>query len=406
MHEKDAADDNDEGGEILDEEESAQILCTDTLDVERNQQLADYNRTKMAEAKLTKKQKKAADFRAGKGGKKGDKAEGAGDVPDEDLIEDGGAGSGVDAAEASVTASKDQTTKKSKKEKADKKSQEAQETAAEADAIDTAAAAATTTSAPASSSKKRKRAIGADEDVSKSKDASPEASASSKAKGKKKAEADSEAVAPGEAAASSASRKLIVFVGNMSFKSTTDEIQAHFASHCGEKPTVRLLTTKSDPNKLSKSKQKSIAKGKASDTTVQSRGCGFVEFQTAQGLQKALGLHHMLFGGRQINVELTAGGGGNSEVRSAKIKEKNKTLNEERKKLHQKYVEPAMEKKAAAKSEAPQPPKKKVKGGEVGEAQWGKRAGDAGGAGQDQPVSKRKMPRWMASGANAVRLAE
>ncbi|CAO1616592.1 unnamed protein product [Jaminaea pallidilutea] len=365
----------------------------------------DYNRTKMAEAKLTKKQKKAADFKAGKGGKKRDKAEGAGDVPDEDLIEDGGAGNGVDAADTSVTASKEKTTKKSKKGKAGKERQEARETAAGVDAVDTeAAATAATTSA--SSSKKRKRANGADEDVSKSKDASGEAPASSKSKGKKKADADSESLAPDEAAAANASRKLIVFVGNMSFKSTADEIQAHFASHCGEKPTVRLLTTKSDPNKLSKSKQKSIAKGKASDTTVQSRGCGFVEFQTAQGLQKALGLHHMLFGGRQINVELTAGGGGNSEARSAKIKEKNKTLNEERKKLHQKYVEPAMEKKAATKAEAPQPPKKKVKGGEVGEAQWGKRAGDAGGAGQDQPVSKRKMPRWMASGANAVRLAE
>ena len=38
----------------------------------------------------------------------------------------------------------------------------------------------------------------------------------------------------------------------------------------------------------------------------------------------ALKLHHTKFSGRVINVELTVGGGGNSENRAAKLKEKNR----------------------------------------------------------------------------------
>lgn len=47
--------------------------------------------------------------------------------------------------------------------------------------------------------------------------------------------------------------------------------------------------------------------------------------------QKALAFHHTFFKKRQINVELTAGGGGNkSESRKEKLKVKNERLTEER----------------------------------------------------------------------------
>jgi nucleolar protein 6 len=51
----------------------------------------------------------------------------------------------------------------------------------------------------------------------------------------------------------------------------------------------------------------------------------------------ALSKHHSDFKGRRINVELTVGGGGNkSENRKKKIKVKNDSLAEERKKMSQK----------------------------------------------------------------------
>lgn len=204
----------------------------------------------------------------------------------------------------------------------------------------------------------------------------------------------------------------------MSFKTTADKIKDHFKSHCGEEPTVRLLTTKSDHSKLSASKRKSVEKGKAADTTIRSKGCAFVQFTKAPALQKALGLHHTLFEGRLINVELTAGGGGNSEDRQKKIQEKNAKLEQERAKLHEKYWKPQDEQRKATNDEKRQrgedvgPPKKQARKGDEGEAQWGKRqqtsnTGNTGsGDGKSQQQKPKRMPKWMASGANAVRLQD
>ncbi|PWN30396.1 hypothetical protein BDZ90DRAFT_229421 [Jaminaea rosea] len=362
--------------------------------------------------KLTKKQKKAADFRsgAGSGGKKGAKGrrDEQDDVPEEDLLDDNAAAgpsepakvrdSAADPAEKAPVGSKKAAKKAAKAEEEEGKKKGSKKDKAEQSAGDAAA------------NKKRKRFTG--DDAAQATTASSSAS-SSKAKktswdedGEAK-ETDAAAEDDTKAAGKSAKpSKLIVFVGNMSFKSTAAEIESHFKSHCGETPSVRLLTTKSDQSQLSKSKQKSIAKGKAADTTVRSKGCAFLEFQTAKALQKALGLHHMLFGGRPINVELTAGGGGSkSTARREKIAEKNRVLNEERKKLHDKYVEPAKEKKdkereeKIAKGEDVGPPRKKAKQGEEGVAQWGPKAAPVDGK------KPKHMPRWMASGANAVRLS-
>ncbi|GAA5920582.1 hypothetical protein JCM6882_006326 [Rhodosporidiobolus microsporus] len=122
-----------------------------------------------------------------------------------------------------------------------------------------------------------------------------------------------------EGAAAGASR-LLLFVGNLPYKVTVEEIQKHFEP-CGEKPTVRLLTPKS-------------ASASSTSAAPQSKGCAFLEFTLASALQSALRLHQSTLPGhpRKINVELTAGGGGNSAARKAKIEEQRKKLTGEREK--------------------------------------------------------------------------
>lgn len=82
-------------------------------------------------------------------------------------------------------------------------------------------------------------------------------------------------------------------------------------------PTVRLLT----PKQSTKSSTKIVTK---------SKGCAFLEFKHRGALQQALKLHHSELDGRQINVELTAGGGGKSSTRVEKLKERNKELESQR----------------------------------------------------------------------------
>ncbi|KAI9305887.1 hypothetical protein BJ944DRAFT_264443 [Cunninghamella echinulata] len=106
--------------------------------------------------------------------------------------------------------------------------------------------------------------------------------------------------------------RFIVFVGNLPFNATKEEIEKHFES-VGGIVSVRLLTDK---------------------VTKKPKGFAFVEFETSKHLNKALGFHHTLFKKRQINVELTAGGGGKSEARNEKLKKKNERLTEERVSFH------------------------------------------------------------------------
>lgn len=67
-----------------------------------------------------------------------------------------------------------------------------------------------------------------------------------------------------------------------------------------------------------------------SKPTAKSKGFAFLEFSEKSGLQQALKLHHSQLEGRMINVELTAGGGGKSDARLAKVRERNKELHEQR----------------------------------------------------------------------------
>lgn len=76
-------------------------------------------------------------------------------------------------------------------------------------------------------------------------------------------------------------------------------------------PTVRLLTPK--PSSSTRPANKS-------------KGCAFLEFSHRNALQQALKLHQSELEGRMINVELTAGGGGKSENRITKVRERNKEL--------------------------------------------------------------------------------
>ncbi|KAI9277487.1 hypothetical protein BY458DRAFT_472326 [Sporodiniella umbellata] len=112
-----------------------------------------------------------------------------------------------------------------------------------------------------------------------------------------------------------AESRYIIFVGNLPFNTTKEELEKHFESVETIKST-RLMTDK--------------ATGKP-------KGFAFMEFENSKELNKALAFHHTFFKKRQINVELTAGGGGNkSGARKEKLLEKNKRLTEERAKKHEK----------------------------------------------------------------------
>lgn len=55
-----------------------------------------------------------------------------------------------------------------------------------------------------------------------------------------------------------------------------------------------------------------------------------MEFTHRNALQQGLKLHQSELEGRRINVELTVGGGGKSDSRLDKLKERNKGLFEQR----------------------------------------------------------------------------
>lgn len=123
--------------------------------------------------------------------------------------------------------------------------------------------------------------------------------------------------------------------GNLKYTTSLEAIQDHFAS-CGQlirhllscknsdvylampyldpPPQIRLLTPKP----------------KSPASTAKSKGCAFLEFSHRNALQQGLKLHGSTLEGRQINVELTAGGGGKSEKRVQKVQARNKHLLEER----------------------------------------------------------------------------
>ncbi|KAI9631980.1 uncharacterized protein MKK02DRAFT_41621 [Dioszegia hungarica] len=109
-------------------------------------------------------------------------------------------------------------------------------------------------------------------------------------------------------------QRFILFLGNLGFKTTVPEIQAHFQEAIGHPPKVRLLTTKSD----------------RAGQPEKSRGIAFLDVPSSDAMQAALKLHHTQLAGRRINVELTAGGGGKSEARTKKVAERNERVGVQR----------------------------------------------------------------------------
>ncbi|PHH71228.1 hypothetical protein CDD80_5425 [Ophiocordyceps camponoti-rufipedis] len=136
---------------------------------------------------------------------------------------------------------------------------------------------------------------------------------------KQPAEAKDE-TAPNEPNASTPQKpdRHIVFVGNLPYTATQETIRAHFSAL---NPTsVRCLTKR--------------------DGGGECRGVAFVEFVDGRAQRACLDrFHHSLFEGRRINVELTAGGGGKTQFRKEKIREKNQKLDENRARRIQKEME-------------------------------------------------------------------
>ncbi|KAJ1890681.1 hypothetical protein GGH92_001099 [Coemansia sp. RSA 2673] len=103
--------------------------------------------------------------------------------------------------------------------------------------------------------------------------------------------------------------RFIAFVGNVPFKTTAQELQEFLKA--ANPTSVRLMTDKD---------------------TGKSRGFAFVDFASSADLKHALKFHHMTLGAKKINVELTAGGGGNSNMRKEKLQRRREDLDKERRK--------------------------------------------------------------------------
>ncbi|VEU24348.1 DEKNAAC105569 [Brettanomyces naardenensis] len=100
--------------------------------------------------------------------------------------------------------------------------------------------------------------------------------------------------------------RFILFVGNLPYDVNEKELKEHFK--VGKPDVIRIRKDK---------------------------GIAFMEFLTGNGhiqgrIDACLALHHSVMKNRKINVELTAGGGGNSQNRLGKIKTKNEKLLKER----------------------------------------------------------------------------
>lgn len=105
--------------------------------------------------------------------------------------------------------------------------------------------------------------------------------------------------------------KFIAFVGNLPYGATDKDISDHF-NFLKDRFELRMRYT---------------PEGKP-------KGFCFIEVQNQSDFQKLLKMHHSELLGRKINVELSAGGGGNSQSRKLKIKKKNEKFDKYRKSIH------------------------------------------------------------------------
>ncbi|KAK3795745.1 hypothetical protein RRG08_008369, partial [Elysia crispata] len=97
------------------------------------------------------------------------------------------------------------------------------------------------------------------------------------------------------------SKKYVLFIGNLPYDITREQLEEHFRKTGGIK-SIRIP------------REKATDKG---------RGFAYMEFDGRISHGIALRLHQTTLGGRKINVEFTSIGGGKSEARKEKLKQKN-----------------------------------------------------------------------------------
>jgi nucleolar protein 6 len=187
-------------------------------------------------------------------------------------------------------------------------------------------------------SKKEKKAL-----EFKAKKKNPEAAAAAEEKKQLKRkrqaeEAEQKATAEKAGAANKKQKKqnkFILFVGNLPYQYDTSRLETHF------KACMPFSVRKRENS-----------------------GFAFLEFTSTDSadddkvpdaskrLKTALRLHHSMFMNRRINVELTAGGGGNSAKRRGKIQEKrDKVATETQERLREEAVAREKKEKAAKRQE-------------------------------------------------------
>lgn len=99
-------------------------------------------------------------------------------------------------------------------------------------------------------------------------------------------------------------QKYVLFVGNLPYTITKEQLEEHFRKTGGVK-AIRIPKEKG---------------------TGKSKGFAYVELKDRISHGIALRLHHTTLAGRKINVEFTSQGGGKSEQRKEKLKLKNLKL--------------------------------------------------------------------------------
>ncbi|EUC47851.1 hypothetical protein COCMIDRAFT_88881 [Bipolaris oryzae ATCC 44560] len=184
-------------------------------------------------------------------------------------------------------------------------------------------------------------------------------------------EVNAEEAEEAEAAVEANQGRFIVFVGNLPYSATKEQIEKHFEKI---KPSeIRLRTYKGSDKFM---------------------GTCFVEFDRFDRMVTCLKkYHHSVFPdpkkkeGRKINVELSAGGGGNSEARRSKIAAKNEKLHDER----------ARDRVRKTELEMKQSERKQKK-----EAKSGKKGEDAGAEEAEAPEKPSEAETF---GMNPARLA-
>lgn len=112
-------------------------------------------------------------------------------------------------------------------------------------------------------------------------------------------------------------KRYILFVGNLPYSYTENDIRELFSG-------IAIISIRIPIPKNTKNKELS-------------KGYAFVEFSNSLNLQRALRFHHKEVDGRKINIELTAGGGGNSKIRLKKIQDGRRRLQIERQKIEKNY---------------------------------------------------------------------